>query len=144
VLINPARNPSIFRRRFPIRLWYPSEHLLRQSPLPSSQFESRRRFPNIRRYYRHAVQAQKRVPGDGRRLRHDRNALRCRLPIQGSVRLAGFRPCRVRGCDCCGAGRSRGAERLARIGRLFLVLSVPRGDGLLSGDPSPYCGPNSF
>jgi hypothetical protein len=25
VLINPARNPSIFRRRFPIRLWYPNQ-----------------------------------------------------------------------------------------------------------------------
>jgi hypothetical protein len=45
VLINPARNPSIFRRRFPIRLWYPSQHLLRQNPLPRSQFGSRRRFP---------------------------------------------------------------------------------------------------
>jgi hypothetical protein len=29
---NPARNPSIFRRRFPIRSWYPSQHLLRQNP----------------------------------------------------------------------------------------------------------------
>jgi hypothetical protein len=46
VLINPARNPSIFRRRFPIRLWYPSQHLLRQNPLPRSQFGSRRRFPS--------------------------------------------------------------------------------------------------
>src|SRR6266481_10181991 len=46
MLINPARNPSIFRRRFPIRLWYPSQHLLRQNPLPRSQFGSRRRFPN--------------------------------------------------------------------------------------------------
>jgi len=45
VLINPARNPSIFRRQFPIRLWYPSQHLLRQNPLPGSQFGSRRRFP---------------------------------------------------------------------------------------------------
>ena len=45
MLINPARNPSIFRRRFPIRLWYPSQHLLRQNPLPRSQFGSRRRFP---------------------------------------------------------------------------------------------------
>jgi hypothetical protein len=33
-------------RRFPIRLWYPSQHLLlRQNPLPRSQFGSRRRFP---------------------------------------------------------------------------------------------------
>jgi ABC transporter substrate binding protein len=46
VLINPARNPSIFRRRFPIRSWYPSQHLLRQNPLPRSQFGSRRRFPS--------------------------------------------------------------------------------------------------
>jgi hypothetical protein len=46
VLINPARNPSIFRRQFPIRLWYPSQHLLRQNPLPRSQFGSRRRFPS--------------------------------------------------------------------------------------------------
>jgi hypothetical protein len=38
VLINPARNPSIFRRQFPIRLWYPSQHLLRHNPLPGSQF----------------------------------------------------------------------------------------------------------
>src|SRR5262249_40634006 len=45
VLINPARSPSIFRRRFPIRSWYPSQHLLRQNPLPRSQFEYRRRFP---------------------------------------------------------------------------------------------------
>ena len=45
MLINPARNPSIFRRRFPIRLWYPSQHLFRQNPLPRSQFGSRRRFP---------------------------------------------------------------------------------------------------
>ena len=45
MLINPARNPSIFRRRFPIRLWYPSQHLLRQNPPPRSQFVSRRRFP---------------------------------------------------------------------------------------------------
>jgi hypothetical protein len=45
VLINPARNPSIFRRRFPIRLWYPSQHLLRQNPLPRSPFGSPRRFP---------------------------------------------------------------------------------------------------
>jgi hypothetical protein len=44
VLINPARNPSIFRRRFPIRLWYPSQHLLRQNPLPKSPFGSPRRF----------------------------------------------------------------------------------------------------
>ena len=46
MLINPARNPSIFRRRFPIRLWYPGQHLLRQNPLPRSQFGSRRRFPS--------------------------------------------------------------------------------------------------
>jgi hypothetical protein len=46
VIINPARNPSIFRRRFPIRLWYPSQHLLPQNPLPRSQFGSRRRFPS--------------------------------------------------------------------------------------------------
>ncbi len=45
MLINPARNPSIFRRRFPIRLWYPSQHLLRQNPLPRSQFGSRRGCP---------------------------------------------------------------------------------------------------
>jgi hypothetical protein len=45
VLINPARNPSIFRRRFPIRLWYPSQHLLRQNPPPRSQLGFRRRFP---------------------------------------------------------------------------------------------------
>ena len=45
MLINPARNPSIFRRRFPIRLWYPSQHLLRSNLLPRSQFVSRRRFP---------------------------------------------------------------------------------------------------
>jgi hypothetical protein len=45
VLINPARNQSIFRRRFPIRLWYLSQHLLRQNPPPRSQFGSRRRFP---------------------------------------------------------------------------------------------------
>jgi len=45
VLINPARNPSIFRRRFPIRLWYPNQHLLRQNPLPRSQFGSRRGCP---------------------------------------------------------------------------------------------------
>ena len=49
MLINPARNPSIFRRRFPIRLWYPSQHLLRQNPPPRSQFVSRRRFPRERR-----------------------------------------------------------------------------------------------
>jgi hypothetical protein len=42
VLINRARNPSIFRRRFPIRLWNPSQHLLRQNPPPRSQFGSRR------------------------------------------------------------------------------------------------------
>jgi hypothetical protein len=36
-----SRNPSIFRRRFPIRLCYPSQHLLRQNPLPRSQFGSR-------------------------------------------------------------------------------------------------------
>jgi hypothetical protein len=36
VLINPARNPSIFRKRVPIRLWYPSRHLLRHNPLPRS------------------------------------------------------------------------------------------------------------
>ena len=46
MLINPVRNPSIFRRRFPIRLWYPGQHLLRQNPLPRSQFGSRRRFPS--------------------------------------------------------------------------------------------------
>ena len=46
MLISPARNPSIFRRRFRIRLWYPSQHLLRQNPLPRSQFGSRRRFPS--------------------------------------------------------------------------------------------------
>ena len=45
MLINPVRSPSIFRRRFPIRLWYPSQHLFRQNPLPRSQFGSRRRFP---------------------------------------------------------------------------------------------------
>ena len=45
MLINPARNPSIFRRRFPIQSWYPSQHLLRQNPLPRSQFGYRRRFP---------------------------------------------------------------------------------------------------
>jgi hypothetical protein len=45
VLINPARNPSIFRRPFPIRSWYPSQHLLRQNLLPRSQFGSRRRLP---------------------------------------------------------------------------------------------------
>jgi hypothetical protein len=42
VLINRARNPSIFRRRFPIRLWNPGQHLLRQNPPPRSQFGSRR------------------------------------------------------------------------------------------------------
>ena len=46
MLINPARNPSIFRRQFPIRLWYPSQHLRRQNPLARSQFGSRRRFPD--------------------------------------------------------------------------------------------------
>ena len=45
MLINPARNPSIFRRRFPIRSWYPSQHLLRQNPPPRSQFGSRRGCP---------------------------------------------------------------------------------------------------
>ena len=45
MLINPVRNPSIFRRRFPIRSCYPSQHLLRQNPLPRSQFRFRRRFP---------------------------------------------------------------------------------------------------
>jgi hypothetical protein len=45
VLINPARNQSIFRRRSPIRLWCLSQHLLRLNPLPRSQFGSRRRFP---------------------------------------------------------------------------------------------------
>ena len=45
MLINPVRSPSIFRRRFPIRLWYPSQHLFRQNPLRRSQFGSRRRFP---------------------------------------------------------------------------------------------------
>src|SRR6266511_1890367 len=30
----------------PIRLWYPSQHLLRQNPLPRSQFGSPRRFPS--------------------------------------------------------------------------------------------------
>ena len=45
MLINPVRNPSIFRRRFPIRSCYPSQHLLRQNPLPRSQFGFRRRFP---------------------------------------------------------------------------------------------------
>src|SRR5262249_16210518 len=44
-LINPARNQSIFRMRFPIRSWYPSQHLLRQNPLPRTQFGYRRRFP---------------------------------------------------------------------------------------------------
>jgi hypothetical protein len=43
--INPARNPSTFRRRFPIRLWYPGQHLLRQNPLPRSQFGTRRGCP---------------------------------------------------------------------------------------------------
>src|ERR1700730_4439597 len=45
MLITPARNPSIFRRRSPIRLWYPSQHLLRLNPLPRSQFGSQGRFP---------------------------------------------------------------------------------------------------
>jgi hypothetical protein len=48
VLISPARNPSIFQRRFPIRLWYPSQHLLRQNPLPRNQFGSRRGCPKDR------------------------------------------------------------------------------------------------
>src|SRR5262249_30791768 len=34
-----------FRRRFPIRSWYPSRHLLRQNPPPRSQFGSRRGCP---------------------------------------------------------------------------------------------------
>jgi hypothetical protein len=42
-----ARSPSIFRRRFQIRSWYPSQHLLRQNPLRRSQFGPRRRFPRI-------------------------------------------------------------------------------------------------
>ncbi len=45
MLINPVRNPSIFRRRFPIRSCYPSQHLLRQNPLPRSRFGIRRGFP---------------------------------------------------------------------------------------------------
>jgi hypothetical protein len=54
VLINRARNPSIFRRRFPIRSWYPSQHLLRQNPPPRSQFGTRRGCP-----------AQHELPGRG-------------------------------------------------------------------------------
>jgi hypothetical protein len=44
VLINPARNPSTFRRRSPTRLWYPSQYPLRRNQLPRSQFGLRRRF----------------------------------------------------------------------------------------------------
>ena len=32
----PGSEPIDFRRRFPIRSWY--QHLLRQNPLPRSQF----------------------------------------------------------------------------------------------------------
>jgi hypothetical protein len=35
----------VSRRRFPIRSWYPSQHLLRQNPPPRSQFGSRRGCP---------------------------------------------------------------------------------------------------
>ena len=45
MLINLAQNPLISRRRFPIRSWYPSQHLLRQNPPPRSQFGSRRGCP---------------------------------------------------------------------------------------------------
>jgi len=85
VLINPARNPSIFRRRFPIRLWYPSQHLLRQNPLPRSQFGSRRRFPRAasqrQTVVRLACRGQRRR-GSG----HPRSTLVWRVPWRVSPR----------------------------------------------------------
>jgi hypothetical protein len=45
VLINLGQNPSIFRKPFPIRLWYLSQHLLPRNRLPRSQFRLQRRFP---------------------------------------------------------------------------------------------------
>src|SRR5262249_47435497 len=45
VLINPAQNPSISRRRFPTRSCYRSPRLIRENPLPRSQFVVPRRFP---------------------------------------------------------------------------------------------------
>ena len=49
MLINLGQNPSIFRKPFPIRLWYPSQHLLRQNQLPRSQFGLQRRSPEVRK-----------------------------------------------------------------------------------------------
>jgi hypothetical protein len=41
----PGSEPIDIPRRFPIRSWYPSQHLLRQNPPPRSQFGSRRGCP---------------------------------------------------------------------------------------------------
>src|SRR5262249_45583890 len=45
VLINLAPNAFITRSRFLIRSWYRSPRLIRENPLPRSQFVPRRRFP---------------------------------------------------------------------------------------------------
>lgn len=50
MLINLAQNPLISRRRFPIRSCYRSPRLIRENPLPRSQFVPRRRFPKPRSF----------------------------------------------------------------------------------------------
>jgi hypothetical protein len=58
VLINLGLNPSIFPKPFPIRLWYPSQHLLRQNQLPRSQLGLQRRFHEVRKRARIGSQAR--------------------------------------------------------------------------------------
>ena len=61
MVINLGQNPSIFRKQFPIRLWYPSQHLLRRNQLPRSQFGFQRRFPEVRKRARIGCRLDSRV-----------------------------------------------------------------------------------
>ena len=75
MVISRAQNPSIFRRRFPIRLWYRNQRLTRKNPLPGIQFGPQRRFPKVRKRARIGCNLGSRVKRGGEELGRTPNDL---------------------------------------------------------------------